>query len=430
MANVLVLSLVFPPDGVSTALIMGELAADLKARGHEVSVVTTSPHYNRDPGAEAKQPLRRWVGTLLRRSDYHGIPVIHTFMPPKRGGIAGRLAAWAAFHALSTAVSLVAVARPDVLIVPSPPLTVGISAWMVCAVRRARFIYNVQEIYPDIAVSLGALRNRTLIRLLERLERFVYDRAAVVTVIGPRMRERLLTKGVAPDKIEVVPNFVDLSDMRPGPKDNSFSREYGMADRFVVLYAGNMGPAQELERFIDAAALLRDEPDVHCVLVGGGTSEQSLRNRITQLGVTNCTLIGYQPYARMREIYAAADVCLVPLAAETGSDAIPSKVYRILACARPIIATADAGSDLAQMIKRSGGGVVVPPGSPEAIAQAIRDAARNPTQWAAMGEIGRQHVQSYYSRERVSGLYDSLIRRLISASATAGETVHQDRRGQ
>ena len=234
MANVLVLSLVFPPDGVSTASIMGDLAADLKARGHDVRVVTTSPHYNRDESAEARQPLHRWWGTLLRRSDYGGIPVIHTLMPRKGAGIAGRLAAWTAFHVLSTAVCLVATPRPDVLIAPSPPLTVGVSAWIVCGWRRARFIYNVQEIYPDIAVNLGALRNRALIRLLQSVERFVYSRAAAITVIAPRMRDRLLEKGVAPAKVEVAPNFVDVADLRPAPKDNAFSQEHHLTSRFVV----------------------------------------------------------------------------------------------------------------------------------------------------------------------------------------------------
>jgi colanic acid biosynthesis glycosyl transferase WcaI len=419
MANVLFLSLVFPPDGVSTALIMGELAADLRARGHDVSVVTTAPHYNRDEAAERQQPLRRWWGNVLRRSEYAGIPVVHTWMPRKGAGIAGRLAAWATFHLLSTAVALAFTPRPDVVIAPSPPLTVGVSAWIVCAFRRARFIYNVQEIYPDIAVNLGALRNHPLIRALQVLERFVYRRAAIVTVIAPRMRDRLLGKGVPADKVEVVPNFVDVQSLKPAPKDNAFSREHGLTDRFVVAYAGNMGPAQDLDTFVDAAARLRDEPGVQCLLVGGGTSEQSLRDRVQALNLNNCLILGYQPYERMRDIYAASDACLVPQAEATGCDAIPSKAYRILACGRPIIASTEMDSDLAHLVRRSCAGAVVRPGSPDALADLIRTAARNRSEWAAKGEAGRRHVEAHYSRERIGDQYDALVRRLAPPAVTA-----------
>jgi colanic acid biosynthesis glycosyl transferase WcaI len=424
MANVLFLSLVFPPDGVSTALIVGELAADLRALGHDVNVVTTAPHYNRDEAAERKQPLRPWWGNVLRQSEYSGIRVIHTWMPRKGAGIVGRLAAWAAFHLLSTAVALVLTPRPDVVIAPSPPLTVGVSAWLVCVLRRARFIYNVQEIYPDIAVSLGALRNRTVIRALQRLERFVYRRSAIVTVIAPRMRDRLLAKGVPADKLEVIPNFVDVASLKPAPKDNTFSREHHLTDRFVVTYAGNMGPAQDLDTFIEAAARLRDEPGIQCLLVGGGTSEPALRDRVRTLNLNNCSIVGYQPYERMQDIYAASDACLVPQAEATGCDAIPSKAYRILACGRPIVASTEADSDLANLVRRSSAGAVVPPGSPGALAEAIRTAAHNHSEWSARGEAGRRHVETHYSRERISAEYDALVRRLASPAVRESDLQH------
>jgi colanic acid biosynthesis glycosyl transferase WcaI len=392
-----------------------------------VRVVTTSPHYNRDEAAEAGQPLRPWWGRVLRRSEYAGIPVVHTWMPRKGAGIAGRLAAWTNFHILSTAVALAVRPRPDVVIAPSPPLTVGVSAWLVCAFRRARFIYNVQEIYPDIAVNLGALRNRALIRALKALERFVYGRAAIVTVIAPRMRDRLLAKRVPAHKVEVVPNFVDIASLKPAPKDNAFSREHQLTSRFVVTYAGNMGPAQDLETFVDAAARLHDEPDVHCLLVGGGTSEQALRDRVRALSLSNCSIVGYQPYERMRDIYAASDVCLVPQAEATGCDAIPSKTYRIFACGRPIIASTELESDLAHLVRLAAAGAVVPPGSPQAMADVIRTAASHRSEWAAKGEAGRRHVETHYSRERISAQYDALVRKLASPTVERGPALRHRR---
>ena len=283
---------------------MGDLAADLHARGHAVTVLTTSPHYNRDPEAESRQPITPYWGSILRRSHYQGIPVYHTSMPKKGKNIALRLSAWIGFHLLSTIVGLTIVPKPDIIITPSPPLTIGLSAWILGTLRRAPFIYNVQEIYPDIAIRLGVLQNRQLIRLLFGLERFVYKKASKVTVIAPRMRERLLEKGVPEDKVTVVPNFVDVSDLQPLPKDNPFSRRHGVHDKFVISYAGNLGPAQGLETFIEAARLLQDNPSIHFMIMGDGILRETLRQRVAKLALRNLTFLPHQSYSLVPQIYA------------------------------------------------------------------------------------------------------------------------------
>ncbi len=225
MANILILTLVFPPDSVSTAQIMGELSKDLKDRGHKLTILTTSPHFNRDEEAERRQPLHNHWGSILRKSDYHGIPVYHTLMPRKGKKVFLRLLAWIGFHVISTLAGIINIPKSDIIISPSPPLTIGLSACVLGAFYRAPFIYNVQEIYPDIAISLGALSNKGLISLLYRLERFVYHKSIFITVIAPRMRQRLLEKGVPANKVKVIPNFVDTTDHHPLPKDNQFSRQ-------------------------------------------------------------------------------------------------------------------------------------------------------------------------------------------------------------
>jgi colanic acid biosynthesis glycosyl transferase WcaI len=410
----LFLSLVFPPDSVSTAQIMGELGVDLQAKGHQVTVLTTTPHFNRDPEAELRQPIRNHWGPVLRRSDYHGIPVFHTVMPRKGKSIFLRLLGWTGFHLISTAAGMTAISRPDVIIAPSPPLTIGVFAWILGKFHGAPFIYNVQEIYPDIAVRLGALRNKRLIGLLERLERFVYRKGKKIAVIAPRMRQRLLEKGVPSAKVEVVPNFVDIGDLSPMSKDNDFSRRHGIQGKYVVSYAGNMGPAQGLESFIEAAVLLRDEPGIHFLMVGDGILRESFREKVTRSGLGNFTLLDYQPYSMMPRIYAASDVCLVPQAEETGCDAVPSKVYRIMACARPVLATTDPESDLANLIREAGCGAIVPPGSPSELAGVIRDACREQARWKEMGQAGRAHVVEHYSRHAVTDRYCELIRTVVN----------------
>jgi len=301
------------------------------------------------------------------------------------------------------------VSRPDVIIAPSPPLTIGVFAWILGKFHGAPFIYNVQEIYPDIAVRLGALRNKWLIGLLEDLERFVYRKGELITVIAPQMRQRLLEKGVPSAKVEVVPNFVDIGDLSPMSKDNDFSRRHGIQEKFVISYAGNMGPAQGLESFIDSAALLRDETKIHFMIMGDGILRESLKKRVEKLGLNNFTLLPYQPYSTMPQIYAASDICLVPQTAQTGCDAVPSKVYRIMACARAVLATTDPESDLANLIKEAGCGAIVPPGSPSELAGIIRDAYREQARWKKMGYAGRVHVVEHYSRHAVTERYCELI---------------------
>jgi len=413
MANVLVLSLVFPPDNVSTAHIMGNLASDLKRAGHNVTVITTTPHYNIDEQAQKRQPLRRTGIPFFRRSEFDGVPVLHVAMPRKEKSVLRRLISWSAFHVLSTLAAIVSRTKPDVILAPSPPLTIGVSAWMIARFRRARFVYNVQEIYPDIAISLGALKSKTLIAMARWLERFVYRRASAITVIAPRMQQRLVERGVPQSKLLVVPNFVDTSDLMPMSKDNEFSRELGIAEKFVINYSGNVGPAQGLEILVRTAELLRDDDRIHFVITGDGTLFDAIRDQVRDL--KNVTMLGYQPFSRMPAIYASADVCVVPQAAATGSDAVPSKVYRIMACARAVLAVTEAGSDLATLVDGAACGVHARPDAAEELAALLASLASDRERATAMGQRGYEYVRTSNTREMITRQYEEIVQRLAAS---------------
>jgi colanic acid biosynthesis glycosyl transferase WcaI len=416
MADILLLSLVFPPDSVSTAQIMGELVIDLEKHGHRVRVISTIPHYNRNLENEKDQPLRQKWKKILQQSEYHGVTVYHTFMPPKAQNMLWRLLAWVFFHIISVIAGLTIVPRPSIIIAPSPPLTIGLCAWLLGMLHRAPYIYNVQEIYPDIAIRLGAVRNRWIIDFLYRLEKFVYSKASAVTVIASRMREQLLEKSVSNDKVHVIPNFVDVSDLLPLKKDNDFSRKHNLYSKFVVSYAGNMGPAQGLEHFIDAAKILKEEAGVSFLIMGDGILRKSLQRRIEGYNLGNCIFLPYQPYSLMAQAYATSDLCLVPQAIETGFEAVPSKVYRIMACARPVLAVTDQNSDLARLVRDASCGAYVLPGSAEVLAEMIMRAYQNQQKWQEMGMSGRKHVVCYYARAIVTNQYHELIENIVSKS--------------
>jgi colanic acid biosynthesis glycosyl transferase WcaI len=411
MASVLIYSLVFPPDGVSTAQLMGELALDLKRAGHELSIITAQPHYNVDSAAEAAQPIRKHRGGLLYESEFGGIRVFHTAMPRGRGSFLRRLRGWTGFHLIGFLTALRRVPAPDVIIVPSPLLTAGVVAWLITLLRGGCYVYNVQELYPDLAIQLGRLRNPALIGVMRRLERFVYDRAGAVTAISPGICARVVAGGVDRAKVRMIPNFVDLEQFAPQARDNAFAREHGLTGRFVVSYAGNIGNAQGLETLLDAA-VLANEDDVCYALIGDGVLHEVLAAMIRERGLRNIIRIGHQPYTRVPEIYAASDVCLVPLLGTVKDSALPSKVLRIMASGRPILALCDPASELASLVRNAGAGVVVAPGDVRALHKAVCALRADPEGRAAMGRAGYTFAGMYYSRDAVTRRYSDLIQEL------------------
>ena len=382
--------------------------------GHAVTVLTTSPHYNRDLEAERVQPIAWNALHLVGRSRLDGVDYLHVAMPRKGRSVFLRVLAWLWFHAVSTILGSVWLPRFDVVIAPSPPMTIGVSAWLVCLVRRAALVYNVQEIYPDVAVQLGALRNRAVIGALHRLERFVYRRSDAVAVISEGMVANLRSKGVPAAKLTLIPNYVDAIDLPDDGRPNAFSATHGLDGRFVVTYAGNIGKPQGLDVVIDAAALLRNDPAILFVIVGDGSEKREIEKRAAQNGLDNVRILPYQPYAVIPEIYAASSVCLVLQAAGTGATALPSKAVQIAGAGRPLVAVADVDSDLAAFVRASGCGIAIPPGRPEELAAALAAMKSDDTTWRSRAAAARPGVAAAYSRSRVVQAYSDVIARLTA----------------
>jgi len=404
---VLLLSLVFPPDAVSTAQLFGEVVEDLVADGWHVVVITTKPHYNPSEANLATQPLTALWGGLLAQSSFRGATVLHAAMPQKGGNIPLRIAGWLGFHFLSVIAALLKVGKVDVILAPSPPLSTGVAAWLIGVFKGAPFIYNVQELYPDTAVSLGVLREGAMLGLLRRMERFVYNTSFAVTTIAPGMVRAIAARTKDSRKVRLIPNFVDTRSISPRPRNNPFSREFGLTDRFTVVYAGNMGPAQDLETLLDAAELMRHDERILYVFVGDGTSRDSLERSAASRKLFNVLFIPQQPYERVPDIYGASDLCVVPLAPALVAEAVPSKVYRIMAAERRILAIADNKSDLAAVVRESGAGIVVQAGDPQALARTIIAAAQSAL--PAATENARRYVMERADRGIITQRYSTLL---------------------
>jgi colanic acid biosynthesis glycosyl transferase WcaI len=414
MARVLLHTLVFSPDGVSTAYLMTDLARQLCMLGHKVTVLTTTPHYNLVESSIGKQRLEPRWGGILHFSDCDGIPVWHVSMALKTEKTSRRLVDFIRFHLLSLLVSLRLVGKFDIVLAPSPPLTMGIMSWLLGKYRGVPSIYNIQEIYPDFAINQGILRNRRMIALMRWVERFVYSRNHVIVPISDWFRRILKDRGVSDDKLVVIPNFVDTELYRPFPRNNQFAEQNGLLNDFVVGYAGNIGLSQDWESLLFAAETVRQLP-IRFVIVGDGVTRKWLEAEVRERGLINVRLLGYQPRELMPLINASCDIATIPMRAKSTVDTFPSKIYTILACGRSCVVSADEDSELAWVIRQSGCGRWVPPENPQAYTNAICQAFTSRGSLAAEGAKGREFVEKDYSKEVVALQYDRLIRRLTDA---------------
>ena len=253
-----------------------------------------------------------------------------------------------------------------------------------------------------------------MIRVLFALERFVYSRADAITVIGHGMRNALPAKGVPEGKVHWIPNFVDLVALRPGPRMNSLRTGCGLGDSVVVTYAGSIDFAQDVVCLSTRlCTCLRPPRSRSCSSATAPSGGRSRRARTADL--TRVNFVGHQPYSRMPELYATSDLCVAALAHGSSAEAIPSKIFRIMACRRPVLALAAVGSDLARGVNAAGAGAVVSLRSPEEIAQALLDLAGAPERCEAAGRSGRRWVEQRYGRSVVTGRYVGLLAGLADA---------------
>ena len=283
----------------------------------------------------------------------------------------------------------------------SPPIFLILGAWLMKMFKRAPVVFNVQDIYPDVAIAHGFLTNPLLVRSFKWFERWTYRRATRVTVISEGFRRNLLAKGVPDRKSDVIPNCVDADQFTPGPRDNEFRREHAPNGEFLVLYGGNLGHAQGLETVIEAARLLEGErSDIRFVIVGDGVEGDKLRALHRQYGLKNLRFVGPVPREMMPQIVDAADACLVILRAQKSKIWIQSKTYEIMAAGRPIIASIDGDGDNWRLVDESGGGVHATPGDPVALARAASSLADDRAMCEELGARGRRHIEERYRLER------------------------------
>ena len=402
--NLLVLCPHFAPDVAPTGEVMSAIATALADRGHRLHVVTALPWYRHHKVEDG------WGGRPWRTetTDWGWITRLHPF-PTDKTNIPARAVAFGGFTAMSVVAATATRMRPDAVMVMSPPLPLGVAGWLAATFRRAPFVFNIQDVFPDVAVELGAITNPRVIAAASALEKFLYRRSDAVTVLSEDLRDNVGGKLGAhrPERVHVIPNFVDTERIAPADRVNSYREQYGLGDRTVVLYAGNVGLSQSLDLLVEAARRFRDRDDVVFVVNGGGSAKDALVE--SAAGLDNLKFVEMQPRERLPEVLAAGDLHVVPLKRGLARSSVPSKLYSILAAGRPVLASVDAGTEVATTIERASAGVSVPPEDPDAFCAALTDLLDDPARRTAMGESGRAFVEGWVSPAAVGASYEALF---------------------
>ncbi|HEU4451560.1 MAG TPA: glycosyltransferase family 4 protein [Longimicrobium sp.] len=403
----------FPPEVGAGPARVTEMAQRWIAAGAQVTVITGMP--NRPEG----RIHSGYRGKLFLDEEHQGIRVLRSWLyaSPKHG-FARTILNNTSFMATSALNGLARAERFDVLIASSPPFFPHIAGAAVSRMRKIPLVLEIRDLWPDYLVGMGVLKEGAATRALFALERALLRQAAHTVVVTESFRERVIEKGVPAEEIDVISNGVDTAFYRPDsgeePPLDALRRRDG---DFVVGYLGNFGAGQALAQVVEAAARMRQSaPEIRFVMAGDGPERAAVEARREELGAGNVSIHPPITKESTRAFYNACDVCLVPLAPfPILQETVPSKIFEVMACERPVLAS--LGGEGARIVERSGGGVVTPPGDPEALAAALlrlRDAGADSR--AGMGRRGRAFVGEHYSREALAARYLEILHRVAGDS--------------
>ena len=362
--KILVVTPYYEPDLGPSAPLLTLLCSQLIMRGHQVTVITSVPHF---PSGKVQQ---NYKGQWFRRTVESGVQVVRVAVPSiDRSNLFKRLLQFLSFQ-IGAALAIIN-QKHDVALFTNPALECWLPFFFQNLFYKKPVIYSVYDIYPDVGIKLGIFKNRFVISVVAWLERYCLNGSAIIHVISDSFRSGLIALDVPDSKMELVQLWVDTDFIRPMAHNNPFSEEYDLTNKVVVMYAGNIGLSQGLENVLEAADLLRDQKNLCFVFIGNGNGLASLKTQVKNQKMENVIFIPFQPRERLAQVLSSADLMLVILNKGIGSDSLPSKIFTSLAIGRPILASIDADSEARQLIEKYDAGICIPPEDPKKIAGAI-----------------------------------------------------------
>jgi len=406
--KVLLLTQYFPPEFGAAASRNSEHARLWAEAGHDVEVCTGFPNY---PTGIVPDSYRR---RLFVREKNHGYTVNRTWIYATPNRVVWKRAlASLSFMVSAFLGGLLKCTRPDVIIASSGPFFVGPLGYLLSLFKRAPFVFEVRDILPQQAVDVGMLKNKILIRVLQATEEFLYRKAACVVAVAGASRQALVARGVDPGKVWTIENGIREDLFVPGDKENAIRAEYGWQGKFVAMYIGAHGVSQGLFTVLEAAERLKDLDDVRFVFVGDGADKPKMRQWVEVKGLANVDFLPLQEKDRMPLFYNAADVCFVPLKkGDYFKINIPSKIFEIMACARPVILGAEG--EALRILRAAEAGIAVEPEDATAFAAAVQRLRDEPDRAAAFGRNGRAYVLQNFTRAQKARRYIEVLEQTLT----------------
>ena len=405
--RLLILSIRYAPEFTSNAIVIAGLAEQLAARGHSVTVLAGTPHYQLPhvPSGYRWRPFRREI--------CKGVKVIRCWAFPKSEGKVAKLVNYASFTLTSLVAGLVT-DRPDAILIVSPPFWLGFNALLLRSLHRCVVIYNAQDLFPDAYLASQEVRAGWLTRAMSSLMTRIYRASDRITVITESFVEAIVARGIDRAKVVTIPNFVDTTAVTPLPRANSFRRRQGLDDRFVVMYAGNIGYTHGTELLADAAAKLAGIPDLVFLVIGGGSKQADLVRLARERRLANLRFLPTQPSEVLPEMLATADVLVLTSKPGVGTTSFPGRIYNAMLAARPVVASVDENSDLAQVLRNGGAGFVTAPGNVEDFCRALMTLYHDAALRERLGRNGAEFMARNYSPQAVVEQYERLLKGLAS----------------
>jgi len=404
--NILLLTQYYPPEPGSASMRISEISQYLATQGHDVTVVTGFPNYPQG------KIYKGYKIKILQKEKVSGVNIIRVplYPTPYRRSFKHRMLNHISFMLTAIYGGLLS-QKPDVIYFYSPPLFLGFTAWVLKKFYRVPTVVEINDLWPHAPIALGIIKNKIVIRLAEAFERFVYKKTDHLFFYSNTHRQTIVNKGISQKKTEIHPLWVDTEHFKESSKGISkrVREEYGLGNKFVVMYAGVIGLAQGLDVVIEAAGRLRDNPEILFVLIGDGAEKAKLMEKVETERLSNVLFIPFQPVKEIPKFLSAADVLLAHLApAPHRLGTIPAKVLAYMSMGKLLLVA--AYGETADLVKNSGSGLVVEPKNPEQMVKAIISLYQNRELREVMGTKGRKYAVSHFDRGK---LLEELEERLI-----------------
>ncbi len=411
--NILYISQYYPPEVAAGAVRVSELARAWVKAGNKVTVLTGFPNH---PTGVVHPDYKRRIRRLFFREEVQGVDVVRTWlMPLPNRKSRERIINYGSF-AFSAGWRGLFMHRPHVVIATSPPLTVGLTGWWLSKAKRAPFVFEVRDLWPESITAVGMGKSTSpFMRALARMALFLYRSADQVVAVTPAIRDEIVKKsGIPEDRASVVLNGVDVDLFSPSANGNrQVKKALGLDGKFVVSYIGTLGAAHGLMTMLEAAKALQPQfPQIEFLLVGEGADKANLVHSTTQMGLNNVRFLPLQPREKIPDIARASDVCLVLLRkADVFTTVLPTKMLEFMASGRAVVLGVDGQAR--KILEDAGGGLSVQPENVSELVQAIVRLHQDPALCSAMGFRGRNYVETHLSRAQTADEYLSLLEKVV-----------------